>query len=67
MAQAGPSILDRLAQGDADIDNSLRRKLRKINAKFPDVPDKLIVGNSDGRVHKVPKEAETKVKAEIKD
>jgi hypothetical protein len=66
MAQARPSIQDRLDEGDADIDSSLRRKLRKINAKFFDVPDKLIVG-SEGRVRRAPKEAETKVKEEIKD
>jgi hypothetical protein len=66
MAQAEPSIRDRLDQIDSDIDSSLRRKLRKINTRFPDVSDGLVLG-SDGRVRKVPKAADTKVKEEIKD
>jgi hypothetical protein len=69
MAQAGPSIRDRLDQIDSDADSSHRRKLRKINEKFIDLPEKLVLG-SDGRVQRVPrvpKEAETKVKEEIKD
>jgi hypothetical protein len=61
MAQAEPSIRDRLNQIDSEIDSSLRRKLRKINTKFPDVSDGLVLG-SDGRVRRVPKAAETKVK-----
>ena len=66
MTQAEPSIRDKLDQVDSDIDSSHRRKLRKINTRFPDVSDKLVLG-SDGRVQRVPKEAETEVKEEIKD
>jgi hypothetical protein len=66
MAQSQPSILDRLVQIDSDIDSSHRRKLRKINTRFPDLPDKLVLLGSDGRVQRVPKEAETKVKEELK-
>ena len=64
MAPAGPSIRDRLDQIDSDADSSHRRKLRKINEKFIDLPDKLVLG-SDSRVQTVPKEA--KVKEENKD
>jgi hypothetical protein len=71
MAQAKVSIHDRLAELDSRLDSEHRRKLRKINLRFADfdLPDKLVLG-SDGRVHRVPrvpKEAETKVKEEIKD
>ena len=61
MAQAGPSIRDKLDQIDSDADSSHRRKLRKLNEKFNDLPDKLVLG-SDGKVQRAPKEAETKVK-----
>jgi hypothetical protein len=64
MAQKEVSIRDRLAQIDSDLDSSQRRKLRKINNKFIDLPNKLVLG-SDGRVQTVPKEA--KVKEENKD
>jgi hypothetical protein len=66
MAQAEVSIHDRLAELDSRLDSEHRRKLRKINQKFIDVPERLVLG-SDGRVQRVPKEAETKVKEEIKD
>ena len=66
MAQSEPSIRDRLDQIDSDIDSSHRRKLRKINTRFPDLPDKLVLVGSDGRVQRMPKEAETKVKEELK-
>ncbi len=65
MALAGQSIIrDKLDQIDSDTDSSHRRKLRKINNKFIDLPNKLVLG-SDGRVQTVPKEA--KVKEENKD
>jgi hypothetical protein len=69
MAQAKVSIHDRLAELDSRLDSEHRRKLRKINLRFTDLPEKLVLG-SDGRVQRVPrvpKEAETKVKEEIKD
>ena len=67
MALAGQSIIrDKLDQIDSDTDSSHRRKLRKINKKFIDLPDKLVLG-SDGSVQRAPKEAETKVKEEDKD
>ena len=69
MAQAKVSIHDRLAELDSRLDSEQRRKLRKINLRFTDLPEKLMLG-SDGReqrVPRVPKEAETKVKEEIKD
>ena len=69
MAQAKVSIHDRLAELDSRLDSEHRRKLRKLNLRFTDLPEKLVLG-SDGRVQRVPrvpKEAETKVKEEIKD
>jgi hypothetical protein len=66
MAQSEPSIRDKLDQIDSDIDSSHRRKLRKINTRFPDLPDKLVLVGSDGRVQRMPKKAETKVKEELK-
>jgi hypothetical protein len=69
MAQAKVSIHDRLAELESRLDSEHRRKLRKLNLRFTDLPEKLVLG-SDGRVQRVPrvpKEAETKVKEEIKD
>ena len=58
MAQSEPSIRDKLDQIDSDIDSSHRRKLWKINTRFPDLPDKLVLVGSEGRVQRMPKEAE---------
>jgi hypothetical protein len=66
MAQSEPSIRDQLDQIDSDIDSSHRRKLRKINTRFPDLPDKLVLVGSDGRVQRMPKKTETKVQEELK-
>ena len=66
MAQSELSIRDRLDQIDSDIDSSHRRKLRKINTRFPALPDKLVLVGSDGKVQRMPREAETKVKEELK-
>ena len=69
MAQAKVSIHDRLAELESRRDSEHRRKLRKLNLRFTDLPEKLVLG-SDGRVQRVPrvpKEAETKVNEEIKD
>jgi hypothetical protein len=65
MAQAEVSIHDRLAELDSRLDSEHRRKLRKINTKYSDLPFKLVLG-SDGRVQTVSNEI-FKIKEEVKD
>ena len=67
MAQSEPRIRDKLDQIDSDIDSSHRRRSWKISTRVPELPDELVLVGSDGRVQRMPKEAETKVKGELTD
>jgi hypothetical protein len=48
------SIRDRLNQIESDLDSGLRRKVRKLNALFPDLPDILVV-SAAGKIQRAPK------------
>jgi hypothetical protein len=54
LAQAMLSIRDRLNQIESDFDGGLRRKVRKINAHFSDLPDILVV-SAAGKIQRAPK------------
>ena len=48
------SIWDRLNQIESDFDGGLRRKVRKLNAHFSDLPDILVV-SAAGKIQRAPK------------
>jgi hypothetical protein len=52
--QAMLSIRDRLNKIESDIDGGLRRKVRKLNAHFSDLPDILVVSTA-GKIQRAPK------------
>ena len=48
------SIRDRLKQMESDLDGGLRRKVRKLNSHFSDLPDILVV-SAAGKIQRAPK------------
>jgi hypothetical protein len=52
--QAMASIRARLNQIESEIDSGLRRKVRKLNARFSDLPDILVLSGG-GKIQRAPK------------
>jgi hypothetical protein len=52
--QAMLSIRERLNKMESDLDGGLRRKVRKLNAHFSDLPDILVV-SAAGKIQRAPK------------